>query len=139
MTMLRIGQVAALSGVRVDTVRYYERLGLLPTASRRRSGYRVFDDSSVARIKLIKELQELGLSLEEIDAMGRALGDHDHGCSGGAETLKAALARTEAQLAALSSVREKLTLSLRRCGRGECTFVAQAELLRTKAPGEESP
>jgi DNA-binding transcriptional MerR regulator len=53
MPELKIGQVASLVGVGVDTVRYYERLGLLPAAPRRASGYRVFDESTVERIKRI--------------------------------------------------------------------------------------
>ena len=52
MSTLKIGQVAALAGVGVDTIRYYERLGLLPPAPRRSSGYRMFDATTVERIKL---------------------------------------------------------------------------------------
>ena len=53
---LAIGTVAARAGVKVDTVRYYERRGVLPAAERRRSGYRSFEPEVVERILYVKEL-----------------------------------------------------------------------------------
>jgi MerR family transcriptional regulator, copper efflux regulator len=123
MSDLKIGQVASLVGVGVDTVRYYERLGLLPEAPRRASGYRVFDESTVERIKLIKRLQDLGLSLDEIDAMLRAVGEHGAECAHESDKIRSALARTEAKLEALTAVRDKLQLALSRCTAGACTIV----------------
>ena len=63
---LQIGEIAALADVSVDTVRYYEKLKLLPTAARTNSGYRVFSVETAERIKFIKQAQEMGFSLEEI-------------------------------------------------------------------------
>jgi DNA-binding transcriptional MerR regulator len=54
---LRIGAVARQAGVSVDTVRYYERRGLLRPAGRLPSGYRLYDESAVARIRLARQLQ----------------------------------------------------------------------------------
>lgn len=125
MRTLRIGEVAARGGVGVDTVRYYERLGLLPAAPRRSSGYRVFDERAVERILLIKQLQALGLSLQEIEAMSRAVGQNDASCAEESVRISAALARTEAKLAELTKVRDRLKLALRRCARGTCTLVEQ--------------
>lgn len=124
MADLKIGQVAALAGVAVDTVRYYERLGLLPKAPRRASGYRMFGPSAVDRIRLIKELQDLGLSLQEIDAMLRATGEHAT-CAHESDKLRAALARTVAKIDALVAIKAKLERALDRCERGECTILAQ--------------
>lgn len=123
MADLKIGQVAGTVGVGVDTIRYYERLGLLPKAPRRASNYRVFDETTVERIKLIKQLQDLGLSLQEIDAMLRAVGEHASGCEYESEHIKAALARTDEKLAALTSVRNKLQIALSRCTTGQCNIV----------------
>jgi DNA-binding transcriptional MerR regulator len=124
MAEMKIGQIARLVGVRVDTVRYYERVGLLPTAPRRASGYRMFDETTVERIKLIKQLQDLGLSLQEIDAMLRATGEHAT-CSHESDKIRAALARTDEQIAALTRVKQRLEGALGRCERGECTLLAQ--------------
>lgn len=63
---LKIGEVAARAGVNVQTIRYYERRGLLPPVRRSRSGYRHYDGEAVRRLCFIKRAQELGFSLAEI-------------------------------------------------------------------------
>lgn len=63
---LQIGEIAALSGVSVDTVRYYEKLKLLPRVARSSGGFRIFHSHTVERIRFIKQAQEMGFSLEEI-------------------------------------------------------------------------
>jgi MerR family mercuric resistance operon transcriptional regulator len=63
---LRIGEVAALGGVSLQTIRYYERLGLLPEPPRLDSGYRDYPDSAVRSVRFIKRAQEIGFSLGEI-------------------------------------------------------------------------
>jgi MerR family mercuric resistance operon transcriptional regulator len=65
-SQLQIGEIATGSGVSIDTVRYYERLKLLPRAARLHGGFRVFPIETVERIKFIKQAQEMGFSLEEI-------------------------------------------------------------------------
>jgi DNA-binding transcriptional MerR regulator len=133
MPDLKIGQVARLVGVGIDTVRYYEKLGLLPAAPRRPSGYRVFDDVTVERLRLIKQLQDLGLSLHEIDAMLRASGEHAT-CEHESDKIRAALARAEQKIAALEAIRTKLRGALSRCTSGQCTLVAQVARVQTSKP-----
>lgn len=66
MDRLTIGELAKRGGVNLETIRYYERLGLLPTPPRTASGYRAFPGEAVSRIHFIKRSQELGFSLKEI-------------------------------------------------------------------------
>lgn len=63
---MRIGQLATQTGVNVQTVRYYERRGIVIPPARSRSGYRIYGDDDVRRIRFIKQAQELGFSLDEI-------------------------------------------------------------------------
>src|SRR5437763_15077757 len=63
---MTIGQVAKLAGVGVETIRFYEREGLLNKPKRRQSGYRMFGPEVVNRIRFIKSVKELGFSLNEI-------------------------------------------------------------------------
>jgi Hg(II)-responsive transcriptional regulator len=63
---LTISQVATAADVNVQTIRYYERRGLVPTPRRTPSGYRQYAEDSVARLRFIKHAQELGFSLQEI-------------------------------------------------------------------------
>jgi MerR family copper efflux transcriptional regulator len=66
MKVLTIGQVAKLAGVGVETIRFYERQGLLLQAGRKDSGYRQFSDDAVARLRFIRRAKELGFSLKEV-------------------------------------------------------------------------
>src|SRR5712692_68328 len=59
-------ELAKRGGVNLETIRYYERTGLLPKPPRSRSGYRQFTPESVRRVRFIKRAQELGFSLKEI-------------------------------------------------------------------------
>jgi MerR family mercuric resistance operon transcriptional regulator len=63
---MTIGKVAKSAGVSIDTVRYYEREGLIPPPRRKASGYRLYTDETIRRIQFIKNAQELGFSLKEI-------------------------------------------------------------------------
>lgn len=69
MQTLTVGQLAKQAQVNVETIRYYERRGLVPEPSRRESGYRQYSHDAVERIKIIKRAQELGFSLKEIQEL----------------------------------------------------------------------
>lgn len=66
MEALTISRLAHQSGVNLETVRYYERQGLLPKPPRTASGYRMFPSEAVRRLRFIKRAQQLGFSLNEI-------------------------------------------------------------------------
>ena len=63
---MNIGQLARLAGVPIDTVRYYERNGLLPLPARRASGYRNYQASDVERLRFVRRAKVLGFTLTEI-------------------------------------------------------------------------
>ncbi len=69
MENLTIGKVAKRAQVNVETVRYYERRGLIPQPPRRESGYRRYSQDTVARIQFIKRAKELGFTLKEISEL----------------------------------------------------------------------
>lgn len=64
---MRIGEVAVQAGVNIQTLRYYERRGLLPEPARGNSGYRAYDPETVRLVRFIKRAQELGFALREIE------------------------------------------------------------------------
>jgi Hg(II)-responsive transcriptional regulator len=64
---MRIGEAAAGAGVNIQTLRYYERRGLLPEPERTNSGYRAYDPGTVRLVRFIKRAQELGFTLREIE------------------------------------------------------------------------
>ncbi|MFC6080648.1 MerR family transcriptional regulator [Sphaerisporangium aureirubrum] len=124
---MKIGQVAREAGVSVDTVRFYERRGVLPPAKRRPSGYREFGASAVDRIRMAKSLQELGLTLDEVVD---ALRTHDTGtatCDSERWRLEAVVARIDARIAELTRARHDAATALDDCRSGRCRLVPDLE------------
>ncbi len=66
MPGLTIGKVAEAAGVKIDTLRYYERQGIIPPPARTHSNYRVYSPETISRVRFVKRAQALGFSLEEI-------------------------------------------------------------------------
>ena len=111
---MRIGEIANRSGVTVDTVRFYERLGVLPRAARESSGYRDYTPETVERIQLTRELQAIGLTLNEVID---ALAAHDAGgatCESERWRLDAVLERVDAKLAELNALRGRIVETRKR-------------------------
>ena len=121
---LKIGAVARRSGVSIDTVRYYERRGLVSPARRLPSGYRLYDEPAVARIRLARHLQSLGMTLEEIADALRAHGNSPQACESERWRLEAVRDRVDTQLAGLTTLRAAIESALARCAAGQCELSA---------------
>jgi DNA-binding transcriptional MerR regulator len=123
---MRIGEVAAEAAVTVDTVRFYERVGVLPPPARTESGYRDYAPGTVERIKLTRELQAIGFTLT--DAVD-ALAAHDAGgatCESEQWRLDAVLDRVDAKLAELNALRGRIVHAKQACTSGHCLFSTAA-------------
>src|SRR2546423_14959298 len=119
---MKIGQVAADAEVTVDTVRFYERRGVLPPPQRRPSGYREYTPATVERIRMARALQQLGFTLDEIIDALRA---HDAGETSQASQLwrlEAVVDRIDAKIADLRHTRRAITDTLTECRAGRCRF-----------------
>lgn len=77
MNYLTVGQLAAKANVSKVTIRYYERLGLIPKAERRASGYRVYPEGVISRLRFIVNAKSVGFTLQEIQELF-ALQGHEH-------------------------------------------------------------
>jgi MerR family mercuric resistance operon transcriptional regulator/MerR family copper efflux transcriptional regulator len=119
---VKIGEIAKQAGVTVDTVRFYERVGVLPAPARTESGYRDYVPETVERIRLTRELQGIGFTLgDAVDALAA----HDAGgatCESERWRLQAVLDRVDAQLAELSALRERILEAQEGCEAGRCRF-----------------
>jgi DNA-binding transcriptional MerR regulator len=119
---MKIGQVAAEADVSVDTVRFYERRGVLPTPQRRPSGYREYQASTVERIRMARTLQHMGFTLEEIID---ALHAHDAGtatCDSELWRMEAVVDRIDAKISELRRTRRTITATISECRSGRCRF-----------------
>jgi DNA-binding transcriptional MerR regulator len=119
---MKIGAVAGQAGVTVDTVRFYERVGVLPAPARTESGYRDYEPDTVERIRLTRELQAIGFTLgDAVDALAA----HDAGgatCESERWRLQAVLDRVDAKLAELRALRGRIVDAQEACADGRCMF-----------------
>jgi MerR family copper efflux transcriptional regulator len=108
METLSIGQVARRAGVGVETVRFYEREGLLEEPPRRASGYRQYSEQVVTRLHFIRRAQQLGFSLKEISELLSLRVDAQTTCEEVKLRTEAKLAEVERKMVELRRMRQAL-------------------------------
>ena len=106
---LRIGDVARSAGVNVQTLRYYERRGLVVAGFRRHSGQREYDEADVRRVRVIKAAQRLGFTLSEIQEMFD-LSAHRRGTKDLQALARAKVAEIDGRIATLQAMRADLSV-----------------------------
>jgi MerR family transcriptional regulator, copper efflux regulator len=131
---LTIGTVAKRAGVHIDTIRYYEREGLLPEPLRRASGYRSYNESVIDRLRFIRRAKDLGFTLEEIRDLLALSVDRHRGVKAVKERAEQRLASIDARIAELMRIRKGLEQLIEACpGRGD---PEQCPILRALADEE---
>jgi len=112
---MKIGELAKLAQTGIDTVRFYERQGLLPAPQRQPSGYRRYDPTDVARLRFIRRAKALGFTLVEIRDLLALSGRRDDDMAGLKEAATEKLADVEAKLAELTRIRDGLQTLVASC------------------------
>lgn len=117
-TTFQIGELAARSGMTPDTLRYYERLGLLPRAHRTSGGFRVYTGKTIDRLQFLKQARTLGLTLQEIrDLVGYQMSGGLKRCRDVRNMLRSKLADLEGRIAELQAFQVTLSRYLEDCER----------------------
>ena len=128
---MRIGQIATGASVNIQTLRYYERRGLLPAPTRRPSGYRDYQPDAVGRVRFIKHAQALGFTLEEIAELLALRVPADRACARIEARAETAIARIDLKVAHLQRIRDALTELAAACKSqdrtGECPILQAIE------------
>jgi MerR family mercuric resistance operon transcriptional regulator len=113
MTGLRTGELAAAAGVNAQTLRYYERRGLLAEPDRSLGGHRLYPERALTVLRLIKAAQRLGFTLDEVADLLAATHLHTRRADAGLQARAARkLAEVDAKLAELTAVRDALRAAL---------------------------
>jgi len=115
MKSLTIGEVARQAGVGVETVRFYERQGLLEEPQRRASGYRQYEEEAVAVLRFIRRAKELGFTLREIKGLLALRLDATATRAEVRQQAKAKVADIEARIADLQRMRDALQNLVKKC------------------------
>jgi DNA-binding transcriptional MerR regulator len=128
---LTIGDLAGLTDTKVETMRYYERLGLLPAPARTSGNYRSYEPSHVGRLSFVRRARDLGFSLDQVrDLLGLA-DQKDSSCESVDAIARAHLAEVERKLADLKGLRRELDALISQCRQGT---IAQCRILEALAP-----
>jgi DNA-binding transcriptional MerR regulator len=137
MSQLTVSKLAEQAGTSADTVRYYERIGLLPETERSASGYRLYGDEAVDRLRFIKRAQRYGLRLEAIaellDVRQRGLCP----CGHTRRLLEVRVAELDEEMSSLARLREdvaRMIDELPESGRGTGDWHCTSELIQIAGP-----
>lgn len=114
---MRTNELAGRAGVNSQTLRYYERRGLLDTPPRTTSGYRDYPEAAVHLLRFVKRAQRLGFTLDEIDELLRLDGGGPDGCDAARALAEARKADLEARIADLVRMRDSLVELIATCDR----------------------
>jgi len=119
--MYLIGELAKLAGISVDTLRFYEKNGLIVPKGRSEAGYRIYDQNSVEQVKFILNAKQLGLSLDEIkELLEIRLEATQHSCAEVKAITSAKLTMIDEKIAELTKIRNALKkLNDACCGHSE--------------------
>lgn len=131
MEQLRIGEVARRAGVGVETIRFYEREGLIAQPAKPRSGFRAYPPDIVRRVRFILRAKELGFSLKEISDLLELRVDRNRSCADVRKRAREKIADVDVRIATLQTMRRALEeLAVSCVGKGptsECPILDAIE------------
>lgn len=131
MIGMKIGQLAKTTGTAVETVRYYERIGLLPQVARTAGNYRSYGQAEVSRLSFIRRARDLGFSLEQVRTLLSLADDCCRPCGKVDAIAKEHLDAVERKIADLTALRSELSSLIEQCGRGT---IADCRILEALGP-----
>jgi MerR family Zn(II)-responsive transcriptional regulator of zntA len=119
-----IGELSRRTGFTHDTIRFYEKKGLIQVdkKERRDNNYKEYPESVYDRLILIRTVKDLGFTLNEIDEFVKSWSEEEPSCNNLTEHLNGKIARVDQQIRLLETIRQKLVISLGRCQPGACEF-----------------
>jgi MerR family mercuric resistance operon transcriptional regulator len=137
-TDLPIGQLSRLSGVNIETIRYYERIKMLPAPPRTASGRRVYDSTHLRTLAFIRRARELGFSLDQIRALIRLGGPEKATCHEVRRIATHHLEDIRAKLEDLTKLERLLTKTVAQCSGKVAPDCPVLDILDTRRPRQPS-
>jgi Cu(I)-responsive transcriptional regulator len=126
-----IGEMARATSTKVETIRYYERIGLLPSPARTGGNYRAYVRHHLERLSFIRRGRDLGFSLDEVRELLRLSDDRDQSCAEVDRIARLHLIEVERKLADLAALRVELRQLINQCQHGT---VAECRIIEALAP-----
>ena len=128
--MLTIGSLGKKTGTKVQTIRYYEQIGLMPEPGRTEGGQRRYDDAEVDRLSFIRHARQLGFPLEAIRELLDLSDNPDRSCHEADSIARRQLKQVEMRMERLKALRIELKRMIRECSGGNSADCKVLEVLR---------
>ena len=128
--LLTIGQLGAAARTKVETIRYYERIGLLPKPRRTVGNYRSFAPEHVSQLAFIRRARELGFSIQMVRELLDLAEERDRSCAEIDRIARRHLATVEAKISSLKRLRNELRGTIEACSGGR---VAECKIVKSLA------
>jgi Cu(I)-responsive transcriptional regulator len=129
--VLTIGHLARETGTKVETVRFYEKSGLLPAPARTEGNYRSYDQAHLNRLSFIRRARDLGFSLDQIRTLLALSDDRSQPCASVDAVAKEHRDEVVRKIADLESLKAELDRMIDRCGSG---LVADCRIIESLSP-----
>ena len=129
---MQIGDLSRLAGVNIETIRYYERIGVLPVPARQENGRRSYTEVDARRLGFVRHARELGFDLAAVRALLALQEQPQASCEDASRIAQAQLAEVESRIARLLNLRKELSRMVKECGRG---VVAECRVIEALAAG----
>ena len=132
---LRIGDLAGATATRVETIRWYEKVGMIAAPARSEGNYRLYDDAALARLSFIRRARNLGFSLDQVRALLAVAGDGAGDCGAIDGLAQRHVAEIDRKIADLRALRRELKALLASCQGGT---VADCRIVEALSPTGKS-
>jgi len=126
-----IGALAEATDTKVETVRYYERIGLLPEPGRTSGNYRSYSDQHLSRLSFIRRARDLGFTLDQVRALLGLADNKDRDCCGVDAMAQQHLEEVDRKIADLKALRRELNDLIGQCKRGT---IADCRIINALSP-----
>jgi Cu(I)-responsive transcriptional regulator len=127
----KIGDLARATDTKVETIRYYERIGLLPPPARTSGNYRAYGAEQLNRLSFIRRARDLGFSIEQVRTLLDLANEKDRSCGAVDAIAREHLAEVERKIADLTALRRELRDLIGQCRRGT---IAECRIVEALAP-----
>lgn len=129
--VLTIGVLAERTGTKVETIRFYERCGLLQAPARTQGNYRAYEPAHFKRLSFVRRARDLGFSLDQVKELVALSDDQTQPCAAVDDIARAHRGEVERKIRDLQALRDELDRLLGRCA---CSTIAECRIIETLSP-----
>lgn len=126
-----IGELAKTTDTKIETIRYYERIGLLPAPARTSGNYRIYSESQIGRLSFVRRARDLGFTIEEVRGLLSLSDQKARSCEAVDAIARQHLAEVDSKITDLTALRRELDSIINQCS---CGTIAECQIIEALSP-----